>query len=95
MIEKDLAKKATEKKPKKKTGRPLSIDENLLAKLEDWFSRGLTDNEACLYADINPSTLYRYIDKNPEFSKRKELLKEQPKMKAKLVVTDKIKEKDD
>lgn len=64
-------------------GRPNRIDEKMLAKLEEWFMMSLTDDECCLYADINPSTLYRYIDKNPEFSKRKELLKRTPNIQAK------------
>lgn len=64
-------------------GRPNSIDEKLLAKLEEWFMMSLTDDECCLYCNINPSTLYRYIDKNPDFSKRKELLKRTPNIQAK------------
>jgi len=43
----------------------------------------LTDDECCLYVGINPSTLYRYIEKNPDFSKRKELLKRTPNIQAK------------
>lgn len=81
-------KKKTPKKaaPKKKNvgGRPKVIDENVLAKLEEGFLIGLNDRECCLYADINPSTLYRYCEENPEFSERKELLKEQLKIKAKM-----------
>jgi len=44
---------------------------------------GFTDREACLYADIAPSTLYKYCEEFPDFSERKELLKEQVKMRAK------------
>ena len=80
------------KKPGKKVNtnknwtawRPNKIDEIVLAKLEEGFMMSLTDDECCLYADINPSTLYRYIEKNPEFSKRKELLKRTPNIKAKV-----------
>ena len=42
-----------------------------------------TDREACLYADITPTTLYRFCQENPEFSERKELLKEQVSLQAK------------
>ena len=70
--------------------RPAIMTDEVLAKLEEWFAMWFTDNEACLYADINPSTLYRYIDKNPEFSKRKEILKDQPKMKAKMNIVQSI-----
>ncbi len=38
-----------------------------LAKLETAFSMGLPDEQACLYAKIDPSTLYRYQEKNPKF----------------------------
>lgn len=55
-----------------------------IGKLEYGFSCGLSDREACLYANINPDTLYEYCKKHPEFSERKELLKEQVKMQAKL-----------
>jgi len=64
-------------------GRPAKITDIVLSKLEDWFAMGFTDNEACLYADVAPATLYRYIEANPKFWERKELLKDQPKMVAK------------
>lgn len=75
--------KVTLNKPKWKAGRPDKIDEKLLAKIEEWFMLSLTDDECCLYVNINPSTLYRYIEKNPEFWKRRELLKRTPNIKAK------------
>lgn len=64
-------------------GRPPAITETVLAKLDEGFLMGLTDREACLYANINPSTLYRYCEENPEYSERKEHLKENVKMIAK------------
>lgn len=64
--------------------RPDKITPEVLAKLEAGFMNSLTDEECCLYADINPSTLYRYIEKNPEFSKRKEALKKKPNIQAKV-----------
>ena len=33
---------------------------------------GLSDREACIYADIAVSTLYDYCKKHKEFSERKE-----------------------
>lgn len=79
-------------RPKKKNpgGRPKSIDDKILAKLEEGFLIGLTDRECCLYANINPSTLYRYCEENPDFSERKEMLKEQPKIKAKMNIIESI-----
>lgn len=51
---------------------------------------GLTDREACLFANIAPSTLYDFCKENPVFSERKELLKEQVKIRAKLNVAEGI-----
>ena len=55
---------------------------------------GCTDQEACLYADIVPSTLYAYAQANPEFSERKETLKQNPVMKARQVLLDALADKD-
>ena len=71
-------------------GRPGKINKEVLSKLETAFMKGLSDREACLYADVEPRALYRYCDGHPEFRQRKELLKEQPKMRAKLNVSDRI-----
>lgn len=74
---------------KNKGGRPLfdGRDEGeIVSKLEYAFRRGFTDLEACLHADISKNTLYRYIEKNPEFRDRKEMLKKQPNILAKEVV---------
>lgn len=75
---------------KKKAGRPTVMTKETLDKLEYAFLRGLSDRESCLYANIDPQTLYNYCNSHPDFSSRKELLKEQVKMKAKLVVADEI-----
>jgi len=64
--------------------RPTVIDDAILSKLEYAFVNSFTDDEACLYADIAPATLYRYIENNPEFWERKEMLKKNPNIKAKL-----------
>lgn len=57
-------------------GRPSKITEEILAILEDAFLEGHTDTEACLIANIDPSTFYRYCKENPDFSIRKEQLKD-------------------
>lgn len=72
------------KDKRKNNSAPTKMTKEVLQKLEAWFSNSLTDEECCLYADINPSTLYRYIDKNPEFWKRKERLKKKPNIQAKV-----------
>ena len=65
-------------------GRPSKITKEVLEKLEQAFLQGLSDEEACLLAEIDPKTLYNYCHKHPNFSSKKELLKERPKMLAKV-----------
>lgn len=60
----------------KNVGRPSAITPEIVAILEEAFLIGHTDAEACLIANIDRATLYRYIEKNPEFATRKEELKE-------------------
>lgn len=59
-----------------------------IAKLEQAFLMGCSDLEACLYADITKSTLYRYQEEHPEFCDRKETLKENPVMLSRKVLLD-------
>ena len=91
-------------KIKKKVGRPKItnpkwagrkpiLEGDTLTKLELAFSYWLTDDEACLFVNISPPTLYRYINKNPEFWKKKELLKNKPKIKAKMNVLEALNSK--
>lgn len=65
-----------------RTGRPKSITEMVLHKLIEAFSIGCSDEEACAFAEISPSTLYDYQKNNPDFSERKECFKNLPTFKA-------------
>lgn len=58
-------------------------DPKIYACLIDGFTKGYTDAEACLSADIGLSTLHRYIELNPAFQDRKENLKLNPILTAK------------
>jgi predicted GIY-YIG superfamily endonuclease len=78
-------------KKKHPGGRPTKMTENTIGKLDEAFCWGCTDTEACLYADIHPDTLYEYIKKHPEYSDRKEALKENPVMLARASVVKSIK----
>ena len=69
-----------------KGGRPTVMTRELVNKLEEVFALGGTDAEACLYAGISRQTLYDYQTKNPEFIDRKELLKENPFLKARRTI---------
>jgi len=62
------------------------MTDEVIQKLEHGFVMGYSDREASIHADIAPSTLSLYCKENPEFSERKELLKEKPKMKAKKTI---------
>lgn len=66
-----------------------------LAKLEQAFSLGCSDLEACIFADIHPTVLYRFQEKNPEFRERKEMLKQKLVLKARTVVAEALKNKDE
>lgn len=66
--------------------RPTIMTEQVISKLEEAFLLGCTDLEATLYANIAPSTLYKYQDKNRAFVERKAQLKEAPILKARASV---------
>lgn len=69
-----------------KVGRPPSMTQDVLNKLEQAFSLGASDVEACFFAGISHQTLYNYQDKNPEFIERKKALKEKLVLKARSVI---------
>jgi hypothetical protein len=69
-------------------GRPKKMTPETIQILEGAYLVGATDQEACCHADISMSTLYDYCSKNPAFSDRKELLKNQPTIKAKHIISD-------
>ena len=73
-------------------GRPTVVNDEVLLKLEEAFALGCTDLEACFYADIGTSTLYKYQEKNPEFAERKAALKEKPVLQARQSVISNMKE---
>ena len=66
------------------TGRPTKMTKETIAKLEQAYSVGATDQQACLQAGINEATLYRWEKKNPSFSNRKKALQANLAYKAKL-----------
>ncbi len=70
---------------KSKAGRHTKMTDECISKLEEAFTWGCTDSEACCFADISMATLYRYCEKNTQFRDRKEKLKDMPVMKAKLI----------
>lgn len=71
---------------KSNAGRPTVMTPEVIRKLEDAFTWGCTDLEACCFANISKTSLYEYCDRNPEFAERKETLKNHVVMKARRVV---------
>ncbi len=80
---------------KNKGGRPPKINELIVSKLEEAFSLGCSDLEACFYAGISKQCLYDYQKLNPEFADRKESLKQRPILLARKTVVDGIQDDPD
>lgn len=87
--------KRKDSKDYQKVGRPTVMTPEVVAKLEQAFSLGCSDLEACLYADISKQSLYDYQAKYPEFADRKAMLKEKLILKARTVVADALNNKDE
>lgn len=71
-------------------GRPTVMTPETIDKLEEAFSYGASDLEACFIAGIGKSTLYNYQNENPDFVERKEGLKNLTKYQARRNVVEKI-----
>jgi len=73
-----------------KGGRPTVMTDEVVAKLEYGFMKGLNVTECCHYADISRSAFYDYLEIHPEFSDRMEELRSNPSTQAKLNVVEAI-----
>ena len=73
-------------------GRPTVMTPEVIAKLEDGFSMGYTDDEACLWAGIGSTALYDYCKVHKDLAERKEMLKRKPNMIAKKTTIPKLAE---
>jgi hypothetical protein len=58
--------------PKRRFGRPSVMTRFTLEKLRIAFLMGASEREACLFAGIHRTTLYRYQAENPDFCDQKE-----------------------
>lgn len=72
--------------PKNKGGRPTVMTPEVIRKLEEVFIIGGSDGEACFFANISRVTLWEYEQRHPEFTSRKEQLKERPILLARQVL---------
>lgn len=68
----------------REVGRPTVMTPEVVNKLEQGFTMGFTDEEACLYANISKQTLYDYCKRVEGYTDRKEELKNHPKLLAKV-----------
>lgn len=75
-------------------GRPTIMTPEKVKEIEEYFSVGATDLEACFLAGISKQTLYNYQENNPDFVDRKEALKNMPKYKSKKLIVESIEKGD-
>lgn len=75
-------------------GRKTVMTPEIIAKLEEAFSLGCTDVEACFMANIGKTTLYNYQNTHPDFMERKEQLKDSLILQARHVIYDALQNND-
>ena len=71
-------------------GRPTVMTDSVLALLKEAFEWGCTDREACLHAEVDEATLYRYQEDHPDYASKKAQWKERPILKARKCVVDSL-----
>lgn len=67
-----------------------TLDEKSLKKFEAKIKKGLTIEEACFRSGVNYGSLYYYFRRNPEYKQRIDILKTEPTIKAKEIISDEI-----
>lgn len=68
------------------------INEDTIKKLEEAFSFGASDMEACFYAGISLRDLHDHIQNHADFGDRRELLKQRPTLLARQTLMKALKE---
>lgn len=66
------------------------MTEDTLRKLDEVFAIDGSIEEACFFADIATSTYYLWVKENPELSERFNRLRNNPVLKARKTVNDKL-----
>jgi hypothetical protein len=84
-----------ETKNKNLIGRPTVMTPETINKLEQAFSLGCSDLEACFYAGIGKTALYEYQNEHPDFTERKAQLKEKLVLKARTVLAKALEQEDE
>ena len=68
--------------------------EEVIRKLETAWAIGCSDAEAALFAGISKASLCEFLQSHPQIAERKELLKEQPVLQARMTLFNSIKKGD-
>lgn len=76
-------------------GRPSKMTNETLLKLKEAYLMSCSDEEACYFANIATSTLYRYQEMFPRFLDVKNRWKEAPTTKARAKIVKAIEKDDD
>ena len=67
-------------------GRPSSVTEEKIKRLEEGFMYGFSDNQACVYAGISRTAFYRFLSKNEPIRDRFKVLKQHIRLQARFNV---------
>lgn len=78
----------------KDTGRPTTMTESTVNKLEEGFAKGFSVDNACIWANISKQTFYNYCEKKPEFLDHCKTLQKKPIIKSILVINEALDEGD-
>jgi hypothetical protein len=73
-------------KGKGSPGRKPKFTKEIIVKLEEVFLLGGSAEEACMVADISPTTFYKHIKEDPELAERFDTLKMFPILKARRAI---------
>lgn len=79
----------------KKAGRHSVVTPDVVGKLEEAFSIGCSDLEACLFAGISKQALYDFQARTLGYADRKAMLKEKLVLKARSVIANSLNNKDE
>lgn len=78
---------------KETRGRPITVDTpETRQKIEEATALDASIEEVCFYANISRESYYQLIKKDKEFSDRLEALRNNPILKARKTITDKLNE---
>lgn len=76
-----------------KVGRPGAVTWKTRILLECAYKIGCSDKEASVFAEIHPSTLYRFMKKNPEFCELRQDWKRHLVIQSRIVIANAISKK--